>query len=70
MVLLLIYLIQGTRFYILISYRSKYWSSFVNQLFGRLKDGEKRNIPMKKEYYQFKRELARNFTNHQVVGKC
>lgn len=50
--------------------RSRYWSTFVNQLFGKLKEGEQRNIPMKKEYMLFKQELARNETKRQVVGKC
>ena len=49
---------------------ASYWSTFVGQLFGKVKEGEKRNIPMKNEYVKFKRELYHNFTSHQIVGKC
>ena len=50
--------------------RSKYWSSFVSQLFGKVKEGEQRNIPMKEEYAKFKRELAKNGTSRQIVKRC
>lgn len=50
--------------------RSQYWSAFVGDLFGKKENGEKKAVPMKDAYYRFIKELKRNFTRAQVVGKC
>ena len=50
--------------------KSKYWSTFVGDLFGKKENGERKAVPMKDAYYQFVSELKRNYTRKQVVGKC
>lgn len=50
--------------------KSKYWSTFVSDLFGKKENGKRKTVPMKEAYYQFVSELKRNFTRKQVVGKC
>ena len=42
----------------------------MGDLFGKKENGEKKAVPMKDAYYRFIKELKRNFTRAQVVGKC
>ena len=47
---------------------SKYWGEFVGQLY--YKRGPDGRVIMRERYYEFRKELQRNFTRKQVIRKC